>query len=78
MHLVRGLLKGLNPPPTLPRKLTPPKTPQINLPAPTDAETQAYISIFKALDTDDKGVLDGELSLSLSHSLSLSLSLSLS
>lgn len=60
MHLIRGLLKGLKAPPTLPRKLTPPKSQPLTLQPPTPQEKEAYTKIFRALDVDRKGFLDGK------------------
>lgn len=60
MHLIRGLLKGLKAPPTLPRKLTPPKSQPLTLQPPTPQEREAYTKVFQALDVDRKGFLDGK------------------
>eukprot|EP00916_Digyalum_oweni_P013951 GHVL01022799.1.p1 GENE.GHVL01022799.1~~GHVL01022799.1.p1 ORF type:complete len:267 (-),score=6.21 GHVL01022799.1:215-1015(-) len=60
MHLIRGLLKGLKAPPTLPRKLTPPKTEPVTLQPATQQEREAYTKIFQALDVERKGFLDGD------------------
>ncbi|KAK7491971.1 hypothetical protein BaRGS_00016817, partial [Batillaria attramentaria] len=60
MHLIRGLLRGLKLPPTLPRKLAPPKTDPVGLQPATPQEREAYTKLFHALDVDHSGTLDGE------------------
>ncbi|XP_076462659.1 uncharacterized protein LOC143295010 isoform X2 [Babylonia areolata] len=61
MHLIRGLLKGLKAPQTLPRKLTPPKTQPVSVPAMTAREREAYTAVFRSLDPQGLGVLEGDL-----------------
>ncbi|KAL8610621.1 hypothetical protein ACOMHN_006340 [Nucella lapillus] len=60
MHLIRGLLKGLKAPQTLPRKLTPPKTQPLALAAISTHDREVYANIFRALDLQGQGFLDAE------------------
>lgn len=55
MHVTRGLLKGLQLPETLPRKLTPPSTEPVLLPPVTPQEKEGYTRMFQALDSSGQG-----------------------
>lgn len=61
MHLIRGRMRGLVLPKTLPRCLTPPKSKPETPPPMSQQEKDAYLRVFQTLDYDRSGCIDGEL-----------------
>jgi len=59
MHLIQGVLHGKKVPRMLPHNLKPKYPSTVQLPPVSDAEKEAYLSVFQTCDTARKGFVEG-------------------